>query len=100
MGQLPVVQIIEGKKNPEDLCEAAKPGYLGFARAWIRFCDAAATETWQYGCLHEHVKVRRSCAEHRPEPGAVGCIECFEQGHECAMVAKAGRFLASAAAPA
>lgn len=84
----PVLILLSDKKDPDDLCEAARPGYLDGYRAWIRFCDNPATETWRYGCQHEHIRTRRTCAEHRPEAGKVGCRDCLEEGHDCPMIAE------------
>jgi hypothetical protein len=63
-------------------CEAQDP-LLGFAK-----CGAPGVAVYDYGCIHEHVKRRLNCALHEPVPGAVGCRDCWEQGHECAMIAR------------
>jgi|SRR5215469_3993876 len=78
---------VEGATTARDLgrCEAALP--FPFMQSWRLICHNEATETWDYGCVHEHVKRRHTCPEHRPEPNAVGCRECFELGHECPLVA-------------
>ena len=71
------------------LCEAALPSFNAvFGQSWVPICSNPATETWDYGCVHEHVKRRRTCRLHRPAPDQVGCRECFEAGHECPLVAR------------
>jgi len=64
-------------------CQIARPGPGGL---WLRVCASEATEIWHYACVHEHVRQRGTCAEHRPVSGEVGCRACFDAGHECPMV--------------
>lgn len=71
-------------------CEAAVPGIV--PGLWVGICGKPATAVFKYMCVHEHWKVRSTCDEHRPEPGAVGCRECWDAGHECELRAElAGR---------
>jgi hypothetical protein len=65
------------------LCEAVRP-MAGFGLTWIA-CLKPATERHRYGCVHEHIVERSNCVDHQPEPGAVGCRQCFELGHECEL---------------
>lgn len=61
---------------------------LGQCNAWdpaFGLCPAAATELFQYACVHEHVNIRGNCDEHRPEPDIVGCFACLQLGHECVL---------------
>ena len=44
-----------------------------------------ATAVYVYACIHEHVVRKPTCAAHAPEPGVVGCRQCFDLGHECGM---------------
>lgn len=66
------------------LCEAGIPVVEGLK---IRFanCPNEATETYRYGCVHEHVIQKATCPDHHPFDGFVGCIRCLRQGHECPM---------------
>jgi hypothetical protein len=65
-------------------CAAAAPTEFG----WLMYCDRPATALHRYACEHEHVVDRATCDEHAPEPGAVGCRQCFDAGHECDMAAQ------------
>lgn len=64
-------------------CQSGLPTLLG----WV-LCGAPAIAVHDYGCIHEHVKRRATCAEHAPQPGIVGCVACWDAGHECAMTAQ------------
>ena len=70
-------------------CEAVLPvpGGSGLGLGLGRECGAPAVSIHAYACVHEHIRIKASCAEHQPEPGAVGCRSCFEAGHECEMTA-------------
>ncbi len=48
-------------------------------------CGSPATAVHEYVCPVGHTKRRETCAEHAPEPGAVGCRECWDAGTEQAM---------------
>ena len=50
-------------------------------------CGEPAAAVHVYRCGHGHEKRRATCAEHAPQPGQVGCRECYDQGHECEMAA-------------
>ena len=50
-------------------------------------CGAPVVAVRDYTCIHEHVRRRGNCLIHEPVPGAVGCRECFDLGHECEMTA-------------
>ena len=62
----------------------AVPVAVSLANAWG--CDQPATVTLRAGCVHEHVKTKRYCAEHGrtvlPD-GVWLCRECAEAGHDC-----------------
>lgn len=68
------------------LCEAAVP-HPDFG-LWLLVCSNPATEIWEYGCVHEHIRRRGTCDEHRPGPGLTGCRTCLELGHACEMTAR------------
>jgi hypothetical protein len=53
-------------------------------------CDAPAAAVYDYGCVHEHVKRRHNCEIHEPQPGLVGCIDCWADGtgHDCELIAR------------
>lgn len=51
---------------------------------WVQ-CMRRATAKYRYSCIHEHMADRQTCDEHKPEPDAVGCRNCFELGHDCPM---------------
>jgi hypothetical protein len=61
-------------------CDAGVPGLAD----WM-VCGEPAVAVRAYTCPHGHVKVKANCAAHEPEPGRVGCRECYEDGHECPM---------------
>ena len=48
-------------------------------------CGEPSVAAHEYRCEHGHVVRKPSCAEHAPEPGSVGCRQCYDQGHECEM---------------
>jgi hypothetical protein len=75
-----------------DTCQADIGLYLGgtvpvdvsLKGSWG--CDQPATVTLRAGCVHEHVKAKRYCAEHgrvNPSNGVWLCRECAELGHDC-----------------
>lgn len=66
-----------------ETCAAMNPA----AERW-EVCGAPAVAIFDYGCEHEHVKRRASCAAHEPAAGAVGCRDCWELGHDCPMLAR------------
>jgi hypothetical protein len=55
---------------------------------WVE-CGAPGVSLHRYGCIHEHVKEMWSCVLHEPEPGAVGCRDCFDAGHLCDLISQA-----------
>ena len=59
-------------------------------RDWAE-CGEPAVAVHVYRCEHAHQKRRATCPAHAPEPGQVGCRECFDQGHECPMTAELQR---------
>ena len=48
-------------------------------------CGEPSVAIHEYRCEHGHVVRKPTCSEHLPQPGAVGCRQCFDQGHECEM---------------
>ena len=54
--------------------------------AWAE-CGEPAVAVHAYRCGHGHEKRRPTCPAHAPQPGQVGCRECYDQGHECEMTA-------------
>ena len=52
-----------------------------------RECGAGATAVYEYRCDAPvpHVKRRETCPDHEPEPGVVGCRECWDAGTERPM---------------
>jgi len=86
----------------DDLCAAALPVFAGatghmagdspifdhIAHAW-RECGMPAVAVGEYRCACGHEKRRANCGEHEPEPGAVGCRQCWDEGHECEMAVRA-----------
>jgi hypothetical protein len=56
-------------------------------RDWAE-CGEPAAAVHVYRCGHGHEKRRPTCAEHAPQPGQVGCRDCYDQGHECGMTAE------------
>lgn len=48
-------------------------------------CGEPSVAVYEYRCEHGHAVRKPACAEHEPEPGAVGCRQCYDQGHECEM---------------
>ena len=72
--------------DPPDGCQARRPlNELGAQPPAWQACGAPVTEVRLYACRHGHVKEGRTCDEHRPEPGEVGCSACWDLGHECPM---------------
>ena len=84
-------------------CEAAVPvmlfsitdGILGDSSTFDiqdegpgwRECGQPSVATHEYRCAHDasHTKRRATCPEHQPQPGVVGCRDCWEQGTERPM---------------
>lgn len=62
-------------------CTAALPLASG---GWQE-CGQPTVSTYAYACQHKHVVIKSTCAEHKPVPGTVGCRQCWDAGHECAM---------------
>ena len=63
-------------------CEANIPASPGV----MIVCGIAAAGVWDYGCIHEHVRLdMATCAEHAPRAGVVGCFRCLQLGHDCEM---------------
>ena len=54
-------------------------------------CGEPSAAVHEYRCEHGHVVRKPACAAHEPEPGAVGCRQCYDQGHECGMRAEVTR---------
>lgn len=50
-----------------------------------RECGKPSTAVYEYSCEAGHVKVRENCADHEPEPRAVGCRDCWDAGTERPM---------------
>lgn len=48
-------------------------------------CGMPATATHTYACVHEHIVTKGTCDQHEPQPGMVGCRQCWDNGHECEM---------------
>lgn len=49
-------------------------------------CGKPATMTIRAGCVHEHVREKRVCAEHgqaNPAGAVWFCRACAELGHDC-----------------
>jgi len=79
-------------------CKAAVPRFAGASGRFLgdspvidhvrhewEECGRPATAVYEYACEHGHVRQRPTCDEHAPEPGAVGCRACWDDGHECPM---------------
>jgi len=49
---------------------------------------ATAVHVYRCGCCGAE-KRRATCAQHAPEPGEVGCRDCYDAGHECGMTVTA-----------
>ena len=62
--------------------------------AWAE-CGEPAVAVHVYRCGHGHEKRRATCPAHAPEPGQVGCRDCYDAGHECAMTASPAEGIAS-----
>lgn len=78
--------------EPGAVCEAAYPWTGldtegGIAVEWL-ICGAPAGGQITGGCLHEHVRTIAVCAVHavRMLTQPIGCLRCFEAGHECRMI--------------
>lgn len=69
---------------PEQACEAALPYRIGPALIWMP-CGEPAVAVHEYGCIHEHIARKATCAAHAPEPDIVGCQLCWDAGHECPL---------------
>jgi hypothetical protein len=73
-------------------CEAtiasgALPPAEALSASWG--CPRPASVTLRAACVHEHVKVKRMCAEHGQvnPPGARQlCKECAGHGHDCPVM--------------
>lgn len=82
-------------------CEAAVPSAGGFdigngdayGVRWEQ-CGQPAAAVHRYACVHEHVVEKVTCAGHAPQPGIVGCRQCFDAGHECELRAELVQVLA------
>ena len=51
-------------------------------------CSEPATVALRAGCVHEHVREKRFCAEHgqvEPADGVWLCLPCAEVGHDCPL---------------
>jgi hypothetical protein len=62
-------------------CQAAIPAGPGV----LVICGEPAISEWDYGCIHEHVVRKVTCAQHEPAAGKVGCYKCLAAGHDCEM---------------
>jgi hypothetical protein len=53
-------------------------------------CGAPAAGQVTGGCVHEHVRTIDVCFPHELSltTAPIGCIACFEDGHECQMVVR------------
>jgi hypothetical protein len=75
-------------------CEASVPllavegEVSGRATVWAQ-CGATVTAVHTFRCPNGHHRVGRTCADHPPEPGRVGCSQCFAAtGAEVTMTAE------------
>lgn len=72
-----------------DTCQSLIGSYLlppAQSLADSRGCDQPAVVTLRAGCVHEHIKIRRYCAEHGQPDLVAGqwiCRECAALGHDC-----------------
>lgn len=75
-----------------DTCQADMGLYLGGivpvgeSLAHNFGCTQPATVTLRAGCIHEHVKEKRYCADHGqvdPDDAVWFCRDCAELGHDC-----------------
>ena len=73
--------------EPGTPCAAALPSAATTAQSGLIWttCGMPAIAIHVYACIHEHVVRKATCAKHAPEPGAVGCRQCFDLGHECEL---------------
>jgi hypothetical protein len=63
-------------------CQAWEPVPEGLAN-----CGQPADVVRQYACGHGHVKTRATCPGHAWISGAVGCLDCLADGHDCELKA-------------
>lgn len=66
-----------------ETCNAAVPVGPGL----LAVCGLPAAAVHDYGCVHEHIERKATCAGHAPRPGIVGCLRCLKLGHDCPMTA-------------
>jgi hypothetical protein len=52
-------------------------------------CGDMAVAVHVYRCVNGHVKRRATCTAHAPEPGRVGCRDCYDEGREVEMTVTA-----------
>lgn len=67
-------------------CQAKQP-FAGRRGVWL-LCGAKTVIRYRHACVHEHVVDGFVCGLHIPVPGAVGCQQCWDAGHECPMLAE------------
>jgi len=48
-------------------------------------CGAKTIMRYRHACVHEHVVDGFVCSLHVPVDGAVGCRQCWDEGHDCPM---------------
>lgn len=48
-------------------------------------CGQPADTVRKYDCGHGHVKTRATCPDHAWTSGAVGCLDCLADGHDCEL---------------
>lgn len=74
-------------------CEASVPvlaveDETSRATVWAQ-CGGPVTSVLTFRCPNGHRRVGRTCGEHAPEPGRVGCRDCFTAtGTEVPMTAE------------
>lgn len=77
-----------GVAETPDLCQALIPSWSTRGSLVFLPCGLIATELYDYGCEHEHVRRRWNCPAHSPADGQpAGCKQCFDLGHECPFTA-------------
>jgi hypothetical protein len=52
-------------------------------------CGEPAVAVHVYRCENGHEKKRPTCTEHAPQPGQVGCRDCYDEGREVEMTVTA-----------
>jgi len=66
------------------VCQAKQPLAI-FPRMW-QIRGEPATAVYDYRCAcGRHSRRGHTCESHIPADGEVGCSQCWDLGHECAM---------------